>query len=180
MAQNPGEPMAAAELPAGLAEPLHILSPDGGGFEGWLWALLALLLAWLYRRWRKRATEPPSHEPRPQVPAPAPLPAMSALARAIESLRYEILVSENFRDGCHRLADLLRRHGEGAAHYELSVLTAGEIVRRLGDRGLGTVFGLLADLQFRRHEPTREEFVDICEMATSAADGTPGGGKDAT
>ena len=164
------EPLAAADLPAGLGEPLHLLTLDEGWPGGWLWALLALALAWLYRRWRRRDGESSAHEPRSAAPTPGPPQPSNALARAIDTLRREVLVSADFRDGCYRLAELLRRHGEAMAPYRLSVLTAGEIVNRLGESGLGMVFGLLADLQFRRRDPSRDEFVDICELATVAAD----------
>jgi len=154
------------QLPAGLSPPLHVLEPSGFPY-GALLALLALALLWWLLRRRRRPRATATATPRATLAAvPGP---RSDLQRAIDALRRRTLRSADYRAGCHHLAELLRRHGEETGRHPLSVLTAGEIATLLGRAPLAAVLELLAELQFRRHEPTRDDFEGACDFAGEVA-----------
>jgi hypothetical protein len=67
------------------------------------------------------------------------------------------------------LAHLLREHFSKLRPQTLLTLTAREISHRLGDAKLGSLFEPLADLQFRRREPSRQDFEGICDLAAESA-----------
>lgn len=149
------------ELPAGLADPLHLSYPIPWKLVFGLALLLlagilfALLRAWLRRPRPPRATHQPA----------AAQPRLSGLADAISGLRQRHRDSVAFRHACHELSTLLRRHYEGATGREYSTLTAGEIRRAVGETAGSRFFSVLADLQFKRSAPTRNDFEGACDLA---------------
>lgn len=160
--------LVAPALPGDLAEVLHILDPSTG--EGFPWRLPGLLLAallwlWLRRRWRWEPPPPPAAPPKAPI---VPSQGDSRLAAQIAELRGSVLISGQFRQGCHRLAELLRQRGEEVEGRPLSRWTAGEIAGYLGDSALSRVVTLLAELQFGRRVPNQSDFEGVCELAAEA------------
>lgn len=154
------------EFPTDLAVPLHLLNPYPYG-KALLWlaaaALGALLWAW-WRRTRRRSAD--VAVPR-AVPAP-PSPAASGIWSTINQIRNRYQDADP-RRGCHELSEALRSHHEKASRKRLSTLTAREIAAAVGDSAVGTFFELLAELQFRRRDPSRDELRDICKFAAETA-----------
>ena len=155
-----------SELPAGLAEPLHILEPSSPSYGPWL--LLALLLAWWWwRRRRRRVVVPP---PRVTVPVAPSEPELSGLAAAIESILKRFGGPDaDHREGCHQLARELRRHFHDGRR-PFAVWTAREIVARATsaqtiEKRVARLFECLAELQFRRRPPEREELTSVLASA---------------
>ncbi|MFQ5527331.1 MAG: hypothetical protein ACE5GX_13845 [Thermoanaerobaculia bacterium] len=156
-------------LPHGLAEPLHIDEP----FPTWK-LVVAALVAWLlYRlaRWflarlsAARAAVP--RLPPPRIPASGIVGLIGEIRR-----RYH----GDYRRGCHELAAALRRHFGQESGTRSSVrrhpfpkLTVGEIRARIGDTAISRLFGLLAELQFFRREPTKSDFEGACDLAIDVA-----------
>ena len=153
------------ELPADLAPAVHILEP------GPHWpSVLALLLALLFWWWRQRQKKPQpeaSPTPRPAPPIPRTVPG---IAGEIDSLRARYEGDADFRLACHELASLLRGH----FHGRFRSFTANEISRALGETSVADVFELLAELQFRRREPQRDDFHGICDLAKENLGGEAG------
>ncbi|RMH21336.1 MAG: hypothetical protein D6696_05990 [Acidobacteria bacterium] len=149
-----------SDLPAGLGEPLHLLEPLP--HRALVAAGLALLLLawWAWLRWRRR---PAAAE------APPPAAAEGGVDEAIEAIRRRYGRPGRFRVGCHALAGLLRRHVEGTSGRRLAHLTAREIAAAFGEQAVAGFFPLLAELQFRRREPSADEFHSICELAEAVA-----------
>lgn len=168
-----GGPLAAATeagvpLPGRLADPLHFPTPPSCA---WLvvWLLLiAGLLVWLlrlaWRRWRARRRPAPA-------PRPSPPPPPGDIAAAIAAIRRRTLETRSYRQGCHELSGTLRAHWEarppaaGGARPRLTRMTAAEIGRRLGDGAVSRFLTLLAQLQFGRRPPSRNDFVGACNLA---------------
>jgi len=150
------------DLPADLADPLHLADPYP--FYGLLGALATLLLLALLTVlwWRRRRRTVAAALP----PAPAPpTGASSGIWKAIEDVRLRFFRSQDYRRGCHALAALLRAHLEGTTAQPLSTLTAREMPAAIGDGAVASFFELLAELQFRRRRPTLEEFRGACDLA---------------
>lgn len=158
-------PLAMTGLPGDLAAPLHLIEPFP-----WRRALLvatvaALIVATLVLMWR-RMLRARRARPRPAPPPPAPAPAPpSGLAAAIAALREQILRVGLFRQGCHELTRLLKAHFEGVEQRPYSTLTAREIGRLVGERPVARLLALLADLQFGRRPPDRDDFEGACLLA---------------
>lgn len=151
------------ELPAGLADPLHL--PDPYPSSGLLGALAALLLLTLLAvLWRRRRRRPPAAS----APPPAVhVDAASAIGKAIEDVRRRFSGSRDYRHGCHALAGLLRAHFEARTTRPLTTLTAREMPSAIGEGAVASFFELLAELQFRRRRPTHDEFRGACDLAHS-------------
>jgi hypothetical protein len=149
------------QLPADLADPLHILSPIP--WQTLAWLALAALLAALWLLWRKLR--------RRRLPATAPPPANAKPPRRGTGIRATIdaiqqrYIDVDPRDGCHQLSAALRSHYETVSGKRLSTATVREILAAIGDGAVPRLFGLLADLQFDREEPTRSDFRGACEVA---------------
>lgn len=160
-----------ADLPAGLADPLHLSLPVPWKLLGVLAALLVASIVWvLLRRWlarRRRA-------PRRSLPEPAPATA-PGLAEAIDALRRRYRKSRAYRRACHELSALMRGSFEQSTRRGYSTLTAGEMRSEIGDTRTVRFFGFLADLQFGRREPTRNDLDGACELALEVA--KPGAGR---
>jgi hypothetical protein len=154
-------------LPAGLADPLHLSVPIPWKtifvVGGWLLAIALLL--WLIRLWLRRRREAAARRPAP-VPPPLPQPG---LADAIEALRRKHRKSGAFRAACHELSTLLRGYFERSSRRPYSTLTAGEIRRQVGDGTTSRFFGILAELQFRRRQPTGNDLDGVCDLALEVA-----------
>ena len=148
------------ELPADLADPLHILGPIPWQTLAWL-ALLAFLIAlwWLWRKFRSQEPATPS----PPAP-PAPAPGGTGIASVIDEIQQRF-VDVDPRHGCHELSEALRSHYERQSGHRLSTATVGEIVSSIGDSAVSRFFKLLADLQFGRAEPSADDFNGACEVA---------------
>ncbi len=162
--------LAAPALPGDLADVLHLLEPiSDERWGGWKWLPLAAILGvWWWRQQRRVAPKP-----RPVTPIEVPkrLPLGSELADKIERLRQQVLLTRRYREGCHRLAALLRQRGEEAESQPMTVWTQGEITAYLGDIPLSRAMALLAELQFGRRAPGRDDFEGACELAAEASQG---------
>lgn len=160
------------ELPAGLAEPLHILEPTWQKAVAFILLALSLALTlWLLRRWRRRAAAPAEAPPQPPSPS-APARAPSGIDGAVRALRDEYRTRR--REGCHELSVLLRAHferraGSRRSRRSFATLTAREVGRLLGKEAVREHLLQLSDLQFRRHEPSEREFDRICDRSVEVA-----------
>lgn len=154
-----------SELPAGLAPPLHIDEPpDWSSLVALLAVALLCLVWWLYRR-RRAALAAAVPPPSPEAP---PAPA-SGLAAAVLALLEDFERHRDPRRGCHDLAWLLRQHLGARRRQDLSTRTARELREVLGDTALGRAIESLANLQFRRRRPSRNDFTGICARVVKAA-----------
>ena len=150
------------ELPAGPAPPLHILEPS----VPWLWILVMLVALYYLLRWLFRVPPAPEVSPTPR-PSTPPVPA-PGLVEQIDTLRSRFQgATADYRQGCHELAELLR-HSFRSSAGSLRTLTAGEILKALGDTSFAQVFGLLAEMQFRRRTPDSDDFESICDLARNS------------
>lgn len=149
------------QLPAGLADPLHLSYPIPWKLLfGLALLLLAGILFALFRAWLRR--------PRPPKPSQAPvtaLPRPSGIADAIARLRQRHRDAVAFRSACHELSTLVRRYFESSTGRGYSTLTAGEIRREVGETPGSRFFSFLADIQFGRGAPTRNDFEGACDLA---------------
>ncbi len=158
------------ELPAGLADPLHLAQPFPFRTLAVIGLLAVLALLWmLWRRLRRR---------RPPAPAAAVSPPLSppaaGIGAAITAIRGRFLDADR-RRGCHQLSETLRAHLERGGRHRFSTLTAGEIAAAIGDVAVARFFDLLADLQFGRREPSRSDFDGLCDLACDVV--VAGGGR---
>lgn len=184
------------DLPAGLAEPLHILEPaaeEGGCLLPGLLALFVLagfLLLW--RRWRARRSA--SGAPVPDAPDRSD--TVGPLGR-ISRIRKRYLHRGDRRQGCHELGVVVREAlereipgmvasagpGGGRAwrrRPRLETLTGREIAAlvegALPEEGAAVRFLPLLELQqFGRVAPDRETFAELCDLAAEAVRELPGG-----
>lgn len=154
-------------LPAGLADPLHLAVPipwktifTVGG-----WLLAMALLLWLIRLWIRQRRPAAANRP---APLPPELPR-SEIAEAIEAVRLKHRASGAFRAACHELSALLRGYFERSSRQPYSTLTAGEIQREVGDGATARFFNFLAELQFRRTQPSDNDLEGICDLALEVA-----------
>lgn len=167
----PTSPDAVPELPAGLADPLHlpeVMAPWVFGCGCLLLLLLAVLLVlWWLSRLGKRATKPAAAKqpPNPRPRARSAGDRIDALAERFEA---------DPRQGCHHLAALLRDHFETERHEPLDHLTAREISGRLGDGKMTKLLTRLADLQFGRDDPSPRSFRSLCRDARWLVEGQRG------
>lgn len=162
--------MPLKDLPADLAEPLHMLGPETGGGSWWWLGALATGLAWLFFRGRRK----PAPEPEPSPVEPTkPRRDVHGLEAEIEELRSVFSTTGNYRQGCHALAGALRQAlaPRGSAPFE--ALTVGEITREIGEGAVARVLGLLEGLQFRPGAPSHDEFIQACDVATATARSAP-------
>lgn len=155
------------QLPVDLAEPLHLWNPyPYGKVLFWLAAVALATLVWAWRRRsRRRAAE--VAVPR-AAPAPPPAPAASGIWSVINQIRKRYQ-DRDPRQGCHALSEALRSYYEKASRKPLSTLTAREIAAVVGDSAVAAFFELLAELQFRRRAPSRDELRGICNLAAETA-----------
>jgi hypothetical protein len=166
------------DLPAGLGDPLHLLEPSN--VDTWLPSLLAtllgLLLTWAWRRWKAKRSQKPA--PTTTRPRPVAAGASGSVLDEVAALRRRHARSRTFREGCHALASTLRQHlerardsGAGDPGAPIPTLTAREMAARLGDPLIGSLFELLEELQFRRREPRKTDFLGVCDLATEVLAG---------
>ncbi len=156
-------------LPTDLADPLHLLDPSR--YREALIALgVAALVALIWILWR-RLRRRPAPSPRPATPPPPTAATLTGIEKAIADIRARYAESLDFRKGCHELSQNLRSHFESASRKPLSTLTAREIAAAIGDTAVSSVFELLAELQFRRRQPSSDEFEGICDMAVTVSRG---------
>ncbi len=146
-------------LPADLAPVEHMMEPS----SNWPWIVAAALAAWFLRAWWLRRRPAPVFSPAPTLQTEPPVPSLHGIAGEIEALRARY--HDDYRRGCHELAELLREHSERSSTRDFNVLTAREIARTLGETALARVFLLLSDLQFGRKEPDASDFHGICDIA---------------
>ena len=152
-------------LPSGLADPLRIGPP----FPWWLLLAGALLLAaallLLWRRSRRPATVAPSPPP----------PGRMSILSAIRALKNRYHKASSFRQACHELSTLLRAHFEQRHRKPFTTETSREIGQRLGDTALSRFFSLMSETQFRRHEPQKNDFDGLCDLAEGLVESGKGG-----
>ncbi|MEM7586636.1 MAG: hypothetical protein AAF560_24820 [Acidobacteriota bacterium] len=166
------------ELPTSSAPPLYILPPTGLMMLAALTLafLLALLLALLWRLWKRRQRRRPAPAPAQKQAAAPPAPAAS-LSSAITELQKRTLRSKTFRDGCHALAVLVKKHLEQITGLGVEEMTSRELQKTFagGVRGDGRIDGerlgkFMTDLSARRYgreEPRTRDFVVACDAARS-------------
>jgi hypothetical protein len=163
-----------SDLPAGLAEPLHLLPP--GGDDPLLPALLlllllvALLVGSIWRRRRRFA----AIGSRPAATGPAP----TRLTEQLRRLHHRHRSPGRRRLGCHRLSQLARRELEprrrrAGIPAPFSTLTAREVAEELGDGPAADFLRHLAGLQFGRQPPRRDDYDAAFELAEAVL--APGG-----
>lgn len=157
-------------LPAELAEPLHILATEDGG-PWWPWilgaALFAMGLMWLATK------KPPQDVP----PAPPPVPPPRNINPGfVAEIRRRFDRNGDFRRGCHALAAGLREHLGQERKQDLSAKTVAEIEGSLRDRRAANVLTFVRRLQFRRIEPSRDEFYEACDRVDALS--APGDGEE--
>ncbi|MEM7048175.1 MAG: hypothetical protein AAF604_00885 [Acidobacteriota bacterium] len=142
-------------LPGGLGDALHLPAPvPVGKVAAWLAVAAALaFLGWLWRRRRRR------HVPSAKWPRAVPK-GPSRLESEVTELRADTLSRQRYREGCHRLAGLLRDDLDANHSPGWSALTAREIVERSPSR-LALPLQRAARLQFRRREPSRQEVKEV-------------------
>lgn len=160
-----GATVSGAGLPAGLEPPLRLLEEAAGGPRwGLVFGLLlaALLIAMVVRRLRRRPADAPPPAPRATPPPPVDDPG-----DAIRELGERIAEEGAWRRGCHELAALVRRRAERLLGVECTVRTVRELERDLPDHALPQVMDLLANLQFRREEPGRDDFETASELSVA-------------
>jgi len=148
-------------LPAGLADPAHLLEP-------WPWqqafmlVLLSLLAAWLlWKVLRRRGPAPPG---RPHTGSAR----LDPLTEALEGIRSRATASGNYRRACHELAILVRSAFEGRHGSRVRVLTARELAQTFGEGARTRLIALLAGLRFGRREPTHRDFEAACDLVHEA------------
>lgn len=152
-------------LPAGLAEPLHILEP-------WPWrstlatavlvTLALLLLRWLWHWWRRRPPAPTGER------LVVPLRRRSVFGEAVEAILHRARESRDFRSACHELALLLRSAWESQRGDRIRYLTAQEIADRFGENRRARLLLTLAELRFGRRTPDENDLEGLCELALEA------------
>ncbi len=164
--------LPAPRLPVDLADVLHLLDPQPQDPQSWtlLYGLLASLAILGLLSWLSRRKKPMAQPIRP-APRPPKVDTASVLARHIDALRTEILDNGRFRQGCHRLAVLLRQRGEAVEAKPMTRWTSGQIDGFLGDVPMSRVIHLLTDLQFGRKDPDQSDFEGVCELARDAGEG---------
>ena len=165
------DPVETVPLPGPLSGPLHFPSSPSCV---WLviWALLiAALVGWLgrllWRRLRRYLDSRPAPAPRP----PARRRGAYGILSAISTILDRHLQARTYRRGCHDLSEALRTYWEERglvrpAGPRFTRMTAREIEGRVGDRPATRLMSMLSELQFGRHEPTREDLQGACELAT--------------
>lgn len=163
-------------LPAGLAEPLHLLEPFN--WRGLLSAALAaiVLAAIAYLLFRRRR----SRGRRVEAPPPGtslPRSPVAGIAAAIAAIRGRYSRLRRFRAGCHELSTVLRDHFGQRGRHRYSTLTAREIGERLGDTPMTRLLSLLAELQFGRREPGEADLETICDLAVEMVSRSGEGGR---
>ncbi len=154
-------------LPSGLADPLHLDFPVP-------WKLIAIAAAIFFavialvliRSWLRSRRQAPTKS----LPAPVPSAAFDVFG-AIEEIRERYVETGSFRLACHELSTLLRRHFERSSGHRYSVLTAGEMRKRVGEGSISRFFGLLAQLQFGRGKPSRDDLDGACDLAVDVVKG---------
>jgi hypothetical protein len=152
-------------LPAGLADPLHMLEPEPSQWQAFVAAvaLLALFAWWQHRRWRRRTSTP--------EPPPAPPPASGVFERTVEAIRDRARKSRRYRRGCHELGVYLRQV-LAAENESLERLTAREISRRLGEDGRTRLLTLISDSRFGKRPPDRDDLDTFCDLALDVHGGS--------
>ena len=153
------------ELPAGMADPLHILPPwtSLALTLGFLILLLVMLLWALvyYLTNRPQATDKlPSEPARPYQG--------SAIDAAIDKIRLTHSELENYREGCHVLSAVIKTHIEKLTGLDVEEMSPSEIGANLKGN-VGNFFSDLSILQFGRKEPTKNQFFSICDDSKKIA-----------
>ncbi len=149
------------DLPAPLADPLHILEPWPWR-QALVWSLLVLAL-WLLARWwwRRRGTRRSDVEDWRSIV----LPPGSSFEGELDAIRRRANASGVYRRACHELSKLLRITLERFSGRSLDAYTSREIRRQLGDDEHTELLVMVSDLRFGRRAPTRGEFERACDSA---------------
>jgi|GEM_PF-4687438 hypothetical protein len=158
-------------LPGELAGPLQF--PNAAITR---WPLLALLLAaalWMLYRWRRRRQ---TRDPEPATATVRRTPAPPGqrgkgptLGDLLRGLRDRFLASHQYRQGCHELTALLKRHFETSGvrgrRLPWTRMTAREIRSTTGEKAASQLLVQLSVLRFGRADPTRRAFERACHRA---------------
>ena len=144
-------------LPAGFAEPLHILEPETGAI--WPWVTLAIVLVVVSavvvaRRWSRE---------RPSTP-PTPRPEPTAIGERIDEIEDQYHLAARRRDGCHQLSLLLRQQLERRQGQPFTRMTARESQQPLGHTAASRCLLTLSRLRFGRGEPSAAAFSTACDQ----------------
>ena len=152
-------------LPAGFAEPLHILDPGEGSI--WQWVALAVMLLavtavvvallrrwWRWWRWwRKRPSTPPAPRSEPTV-----------IGARIDEIQDRYNTAAGRREGCHLLSILLREQLERRRGQPFTHMTARESQQPLGHSAASRCLLTLSRLRFGRGEPSAAAFSTACDQ----------------
>ena len=168
-AADSGDALGELSLPHGMPDGLHMVEPSS--WPWWPFVLAALALWWWWRRRRRPQVASPPPAP---IEPPAPRPEVSNVIGQIAELRRRHRVTEDFRRGCHELAHTIRAHLHGAEGIARpAALTARELEERY-DESIGKLMVLIANLQWRRRRPEKEEFERACNVAVDVLSVTRG------
>lgn len=152
------------ELPAGPADPLHVLTPEPS-YWPWVFLLGALALAWWwFSRRRRQEPEPARPVPTPETPAPPP-----PEADFVDRIRERFGNRGEYRAGFHALSEGLRAQLSSKSGQPMAFWTREEIERHMGEIPALSVFEWLARHQFGRRMPEQEDFDQGCELVRTAA-----------
>lgn len=164
--------MPEASLPGDLAPPLRMLEDGGSSFWWTLLAALAGLFVWWRNRRRQARPAAAKHVRPPETPRGR------GFAGVVEAILDRAAEHGDYRLACHELAAALRQQTSRIFGSDASTLTAREIADRSREPALGSVFTLLAELQFHRREPGADEVRTIGNLACSAVSSWQPGKKD--
>jgi hypothetical protein len=152
-------------LPEPLSGPLPMF--DFGPPISWWQLVLAALVAWATWRWLSKPVKPaaPATVAAPVPAVGAPTVPRSDFVKRLQDLEGRFLGIEDYRAGCHALAELVRTHLEKQVGQEVEALTAVEMTTVFKDPRVGRYATELRDAQFARESPTRELFRRLCREA---------------
>jgi len=154
----------AQNLPAGLADPLHILPPWSTiALTAALILLVVAILIWAVAFFLSR------RQPEGKFISEIAEPYRDgSISGKISKIRDEYTGSRDYRQGCHALSAVMKSHIEKRSGLDIEEMTPDEITVSLkGNAGL--YFEDLSELQFRKKNPLKREFVKACETSKKVA-----------
>lgn len=148
------------DLPAPVADPLHILPPFLPLILGLsLVALLVSIGVWLLAYYYATKKQQVTGAPRRREP-------VADAAGGIRQIRQVYGKNGEFREGCHALSRLLKEHFESKTGLPVEEMTAFEIAASLRGPPVD-FFRELSALQFARSEPGKGDFERACNLSES-------------
>lgn len=134
------------------------------------WIGLVILIALLILR--RFLSEPA------QIPEPLPFSRKEDFGIYLSKIEQEYLKNQNYREGIHKLSDLMRRHWSEAQNFRIKPLTSQEMATYFKSENPADVFYALNGWQFSRREPDEKDFKDAVnrcrEVHTARLKARPG------